>query len=205
MSDTLHAPRAAGPHPAMPPEAPRTGNALSRAFGRAILRLGGWRIVGQFPDLRRMVIIAAPHSSAWDAVWGLAAKLAMGVDIVFLAKAELFRGPLGLLLRALGGRAVDRSRAHGVVEQAVATLLSGERCWLVLAPEGTRKRVETWKSGFWHIARAADVPVFCAWFHYPDKTIGLGETFTMTRDPAADMARIRAYYVPYVGKNRGTV
>lgn len=203
MSDAT--PRREGPHPAMPAEAPRAGNALTRAFGRAILRLGGWRIVGRFPDLRRVVIIAAPHSSAWDAFWGMAAKLAMGVDIVFLAKVELFRGPLGVLLRALGGRAVDRSRAHGVVEQAVATVLSGERCWLVLAPEGTRRRVETWKSGFWHIARAADVPVFCAWFHYPDKTIGLGETFVMTNDPAADMARIRAYYAPYVGKNRGTV
>ena len=192
-------------HPAMPPNAPRNGNAFSRALGRSILRLGGWRIVGQFADIPRMVVIVAPHSSAWDAIWGLAAKLAMGVDITFLAKAELFRGPIGWLLRALGGRPVNRSRAHGAVEQAVATLRGRERRWLVLAPEGTRRRVEHWKSGFWHIARAADVPVFCAWLHYPDKTIGLGEAFTMTDDAAADMARIRAYYVPYVGKNRGTV
>lgn len=192
-------------HPAMPPNAPRTGNAFSRALGRGILALGGWRIDGRFADVPRMVIIVAPHSSAWDAIWGLAAKLAMGVDIVFLAKAELFRGPIGWVLRALGGRAVDRSRAHGVVEQAVATLLGGDRCWMVLAPEGTRRRVEHWKSGFWHIARAAGVPVFCAWFHYPDRTIGLGELVEMTHDPAADMARIRAYYVPYIGKNRGTV
>ena len=192
-------------HPAMPPNAPRNGNAFSRALGRSILRLGGWRIVGQFADIPRMVVIVAPHSSAWDAIWGLAAKLAMGVDITFLAKAELFRGPIGWLLRALGGRPVNRSRAHGAVEQAVATLRGRERRWLVHAPEGTRRRVEHWKSGFWHIARAADVPVFCAWLHYPDKTIGLGEAFTMTDDAAADMARIRAYYVPYVGKNRGTV
>lgn len=192
-------------HPAMPAQAPRTGNAFTRWFGGAILRLGGWRIVGEFADVPRMVIIVAPHSSAWDAIWGLAAKLALGVDIVFLAKAELFRGPLGWALRALGGRPVNRSRAHGAVEQAVATLRSGERSWLVLAPEGTRRRVEHWKSGFWHIARAAGVPVFCAWFHYPDKVIGLGETFAMSDDLPADMARIRAYYAPYMGKNRGTV
>ena len=79
----------------LPPSAPRQGNALSRAFGCMILRLGGWRIEGHFPDLPRMVIIVAPHSSAWDAVWGIAGMLALGVRISFMAKAELFRGPLG--------------------------------------------------------------------------------------------------------------
>jgi 1-acyl-sn-glycerol-3-phosphate acyltransferase len=190
--------------PALPPQAPRDGNAFSRWLGRSVLRLGGWTIVGQFPDRPRLVLLAAPHSSGWDAVWGLAAKLAMGVDITFMAKAELFRGPLGWLLRALGGQPVDRARAHGAVEQAAASILGAERMWFVLAPEGTRRRVEHWKSGFWHIARAADVPVFCAWFHYPDRTIGLGELFEMTGDLRADMARIRAYYRPFVGKHRGT-
>jgi 1-acyl-sn-glycerol-3-phosphate acyltransferase len=152
-----------------------------------------------------MVLLAAPHSSAWDAVWGLAAKLAMGVDIRFMAKAELFRGPLGWLLRRFGGIPVDRKRAHGAVEQAAALLRRSERAWFVLAPEGTRKRVEHWKSGFWHIARAADVPVFCAYFHYPTRRIGLGELFQMSGNLAADMARIRAFYVPFAGKHRGTV
>ena len=77
--------------------------------------------------------------------------------------------------------------------------------WFVLAPEGTRRRVEHWKTGFWKIARAADVPVFCAWFHYPDRTIGLGPLVGTTADLAADMARIRAIYRPYHGRNRGTV
>lgn len=197
-------PQPAPSHPAMPPNAPRSGGAFSRWFGRSILRLGGWRIDGRFADIPRMVIIVAPHSSAWDAIWGLAAKLAMGVDIVFLAKAELFRGPVGVLLRWLGGRPVNRSRAHGVVEQAVDTLRQRERSWLVLAPEGTRRRVDTWKSGFWHIARAAGVPVFCAAFHYPDRRILLGDTFEMTDNAAADMARIREWYRPFIGKNRGT-
>lgn len=195
----------AASHPAMPPNAPRIGGAVTRALGRAILRLGGWRIVGAFPDIPRMVIIVAPHSSAWDAIWGLAAKLALGVDIVFLAKAELFRGPVGWVLRWLGGRPVNRSRAHGVVEQAVDTLRKRDRRWLVLAPEGTRRRVDTWKSGFRHIARAAQVPVFCAAFHYPDRHIILGEVFAMSDDADADMARIRQWYRPFVGKNRGTV
>ena len=191
--------------PSLPPSAPRTGGPFSRWLGRTILQLGGWTIEGNFPDVPRLVLLAAPHSSAWDAVWGLAAKLAMGVDIAFLAKAELFRGPLGWLLRKFGGIPVDRTKAHGSVEQAGAGIRNAERMWFVLAPEGTRRRVEHWKSGFWHIARNAGVPVFCAYFHYPDKVIGLGRLFEMTGDPRADMARIREYYRPFMGKHRGTV
>lgn len=130
--------------PVLPANAPRNGNGFTRWFGRSVLRLGGWTIEGDFPDISRLVLIAAPHSSGWDAVWGLAAKLAMGVDIAFLAKAELFRGPLGWLLRGLGGIPVDRARAHGAVEQAAASIRGAERMWFVLAPEGTRKRVEHW-------------------------------------------------------------
>ena len=76
--------------------------------------------------------------------------------------------------------------------------------WTVLAPEGTRKTVTKWKSGFWHIARASGVPVQCAYFHYPEKTIGLGPVFEMTADLEADMARVREFYRPWIGKNRGT-
>ena len=190
--------------PVMPPQAPRDGNRFTRWLGRTILRAGGWTIAGDWPDLPRLVVIAAPHSSGWDAFWGLAAKLAMGVDITFIAKAELFRGPLGWVLRRLGGLPVNRSAPGGIVEQTAARIRRGERMWFVLAPEGTRRRVEHWKTGFWKIARAAGVPVFCAWFHYPDRTVGLGPLVELTDDPVADMARIRAIYRPYEGRNRGT-
>lgn len=191
--------------PALPPQAPRTGSAFGRWLGRTVLRLGGWTIHGEFPNEPKLVLLAAPHSSAWDAVWGLAAKLALGVDIAFLAKAELFRGPLGWLLRTFGGIPVDRSQARGAVEQAAASIRNAERMWFVLAPEGTRKRVEHWKSGFWHIARAAGVPVACAYFHYPDRVIGLGAMFRMTGHLDTDMRTIRDYYRPFIGKHRGTV
>ena len=134
--------------PAMPPQAPRDGNRFTRWLGRAILRAGGWTISGDWPDLPRLVVIAAPHSSGWDAVWGLAAKLAMGVDIAFIAKAELFRGPLGWLLRRFGGLPVNRSAPGGIVEQTADRIRRSERMWFVLAPEGTRRRVEHWKTGF---------------------------------------------------------
>lgn len=191
--------------PTLPPQAPRNGTRFSRWIGRSVLRLGGWTIAGDWPDVPRMVVIAAPHSSGWDAVWGLAAKLALGVDITYIAKAELFWGPLGWLLRRFGGHPVNRSAPGGIVDQTAAEIRSAERMWFVLAPEGTRKRVEHWKSGFWKIARRAEVPVFCAWFHYPDKTIGLGPLVELSDDFAADMARIREIYRPYQGKNRGTV
>jgi 1-acyl-sn-glycerol-3-phosphate acyltransferase len=189
--------------PALPPQAPRKGSAAGRAFGRFLLWLGGWRVEGEFPDLPRMVIIAAPHSSGWDAFWGLAAKLAMGMDMVFMGKQEIFIGPLGWLLRWFGGLPVDRHAANGVAQQVASRIRAADRMWFLLAPEGTRRKVERWRSGFWHIAKRADVPVFCAWFHYPGKTIGLGPLVELSDDMEADMARIRALYAPHVGKHRG--
>ena len=191
--------------PELPPHAPRQGNVISRWFGRTILRLGGWRIEGEFPDLPRFVIIVAPHSSAWDAVWGVAGMLAMGVRINFMTKSEAFRGPTGWLLRKIGGVPVNRGRAHGAVEQAAATLRQDGPIWFLLAPEGTRRHVEHWKSGFWHIARNAEVPILCAYFHYPDRRMGLGLVFTPSADVDADMVRIRTYYRVFIGKRRGTI
>lgn len=189
----------------LPPSAPRAGHAFGRWLGRTVLRLGGWKVVGEFPDLPKLMIIAAPHSSGWDAVWGLAAKLALGVDVKFMAKAELFRGPLGWLLRRLGIFPVDRAAPGGIVGEVAAKYRQSERLWLGVAPEGTRRRVERWKSGFWRIAREAGVPVLCAYFHYPEKTIGVGALFELGDDLEADMARIRAWYRPWVGKHRGTI
>lgn len=190
----------------LPPNAPRVRpNAFTRWLGRTVLRLGGWRMVGEFPDLPRLVLIAAPHSSNWDGIWGFAAKLGLGVEIQVLGKDSLFRVPLlGAVLRHLGVIPVDRSAAHGVVEQAAAMIRRADRIWFALAPEGTRKPVERWKTGFWKIARAAGVPVLPAYFHYPDKVIGIGPVFQPGDDMAADVARLRAWYRPWQGKHHGT-
>ena len=191
--------------PDLPPSAPRTGTRFGRWLGRTLLRLGGWRVTGRFPDLPKLVIIVAPHSSGWDAYWGLAAKLAMGLDIAFMAKAELFRGPLGWLLRWFGDIPVDRSAPGGIVDQSAARVRETDTIWFLLAPEGTRRRVERWKPGFWKIARQAGVPVFCAAFHYPEKRIVLDQLVHTSEDYDADMARIRALYRPHIGKNRDTL
>ena len=192
--------------PPLPPNAPRVKpNALLRWLGRAILRMGGWRMVGRFPDIPKLVLIGAPHSSNWDGVWGFAAKMAMGLDIKILGKDSLFRVPLlGAALRHLSVIPVDRSAAQGVVEQAAAMIAQADRLWFGLAPEGTRKPVERWKPGFWRIAKAADVPVLPAYFHYPEKIIGIGEPFWLSDDMNADIARIRTWYRPWQGKHHGT-
>ena len=187
----------------LPPCAPRRHGRLARWFGRTLLRLGGWRVVGRFPDCKRLMIVVAPHSSAWDAFWGLAAKLAMGVDVRFMGKAELFRGPLGWLLGRLGGIATNRAAPGGIVGDMGRALAEADTLWLVIAPEGTRKPVQRWKTGFWRIARAAGVPVLCAYFHYPERTIGIGERFELGEDMEADIARIRDWYRPWKGRHRG--
>lgn len=190
----------------LPANAPRVrANAFTRWIGRTILRLGGWRMVGEFPDIPKLVLIAAPHSSNWDGIWGFCAKLALGVDVKVLGKDSLFKVPvMAALLRKLGVIPVDRSAAHGVVEQMAAMIRGADRLWFALAPEGTRKPVERWKTGFWKIAKAADVPVLPVYFHYPDKTIGVGPSFILGDDMGADLARIRAWYRPWQGKHHGT-
>ena len=203
MSDTT--PSSTAVIPAIPPNMPQVKpNRFTRWLGRSVLRLGGWRVVGPIPDLAKAVLIVAPHSSNWDGIWGMAAKIALGLQVRVLGKAQLFWWPLGPLLRRLGAIPVNRSSPKGTVEQAVAIIHKFDRIWFTLTPEGTRKRVEKWKSGFLKIARRADVPIVMAYFHYPDRTIGIGDVFHPTGDEEADMAAVRAWYRRWQGRNRGT-
>ena len=170
---------------------------------RAVVSLAGWRVVGTFPNCGKLVLIAAPHSSWWDGFWGLLVKVGIGADVSFMAKRELFVGPLGWLLRALGGIPIDRNAARGVVEQMAERLQGSDELWLGLTPEGTRRAVTKWKSGFWHIAQRARVDVLPVYFHYPEKAIGIGPLLTLSDDMDADIARIRDYFAPYRGRHRG--
>ena len=191
--------------PSLPPNVPRVPrHRLSRWIGRSVLRLGGWREVGEFPDLPRVVLIGAPHSSNWDGIWGFAAKLALGLDIRILGKHQLFWGPLGPLMRALGIIAINRGAASGVVGQMAQQFRGADRFWLGIAPEGTRKPVARWKTGFWKIAHAAQVPVLPVYFHYPDRVIGIGPPFATSHDMEADLVRLREWYRPWQGKHHGT-
>ena len=187
----------------LPPRMPHGADHAFRRACRVVVRLAGWRLTGTFPDRAKLVLVAAPHSSWWDGVVGLLVKVGIGADVNFMAKRELFVGPLGWLLRRLGGIPIDRAAAKGVVEQMVERLQGRDALWLGLTPEGTRRAVPKWKSGFWHIARRAGVDVLPVYFHYPEKTIGVGPLFTLSDDMDADIARIREYFAPFRGRHRG--
>lgn len=191
----------------LPPSAPRMPRKpFSEWLGRSVLRAGGWRMAGAFPDVPKAVLIAAPHSSNWDGLWGFAAKFALGVKLSILGKDSLLRVPLlGALLRGHGVIPVDRSAPHGVVGQALAAIRAADRMWYAIAPEGTRKPVTRWKPGFWHIARNAGVPVIPAYFDYAHKVVGIGPAFHLTDDMAADIARIQRWYAPFKGRNHDVV
>lgn len=188
---------------ALPPNAPRMPrNRFIEWLGRSILRMFGWRMVGAFPDIPKAVVIAAPHSSNWDGLLGFGAKFGMGVKLSILGKDALIRIPLlGRILRWQGVIPVDRRAPFGVIEQAVAAMRGQASIWYAVAPEGTRRKVTAWKTGFWKIAHGAGVPVVPAYFDYPSRTIGIGSPIALTDDMDADIARIQRWYAPYKGRN----
>jgi 1-acyl-sn-glycerol-3-phosphate acyltransferase len=171
------------------------------AVGRILLWLAGWRVEGSLPSgVSRAVVIAAPHTTNWDLPYMLAVSYALGVRPSWLGKRELFRSPFGWLMRLLGGVPVDRDRRSNLVEQAAARLRESEHLFLVIPPSGTRSRAAHWKSGFYHIARAAKVPIVCAFLDYSTKTGGIGPVFVPTADLGADMDRLRLFYRDVRGK-----
>jgi 1-acyl-sn-glycerol-3-phosphate acyltransferase len=164
------------------------------AIGQAALWLSGWRIAGRLPDAPRYVIIVAPHTSNYDFFVGLAAKFALGLKARWLGKHSLFRGPVGWILRALGGIPVDRARPDGTVEAVLEELHASPTFVLALSPEGTRKHIPHWKTGFYRIALAADVPVAPVAFDWSTRTIALLPPFRVTGDQASDIAHLRGLY-----------
>jgi len=161
---------------------------------RWLLRLGGWTVVGDVPDVHKAVIIGAPHTSNWDGYWALVYTVAVGLDVKFFIKQSLFWFPLNVLLHGLGAVPLNRGRAGGAVQQAVDLLNSEDRFFFGLAPEGTRSQTPGWKSGFYRIAEDAGVPVIFGFFDYRSKRLGLGPTISLTGDKEADLDIIRSFY-----------
>lgn len=191
--------------PVIPDLMPKFAPSFSGALCRWIFIKRGWRAVGVIPNVAKLVVIVAPHSSNWDVIWGLLFKVGVRLRIQFIGKREAFFWPIGPILRAFGGIAIDRRAPHGVVKEMRRQFEQSEKFWLAIAPEGTRKKVKDWKNGFWRIARDSGVPILPVYFHYPEKTIGFGPLIHPGDDMDADMARIREFYRPWQGKNRGTI
>jgi 1-acyl-sn-glycerol-3-phosphate acyltransferase len=178
-------------------------NGLFLTLSVIYLRLTGWRVLGELPaGARKSVFIAAPHTSNWDLPYTLMVAFVLRLNVHWMGKASLFRFPFGGLMRWLGGIAVDRSKSTNLVA-ASADAITGANgaLQLIVPPEGTRSKTRYWKTGFYHIALAAQVPIVMAYMDYANKVSGLGPVFVPTGDLEADMLAIKAFYAPFKGRN----
>jgi len=173
---------------------------LLAVSARGLLRWRGWQISGHFPDLPKFVLIGAPHTSNWDFPLTLGICFALRAKIYWMGKDSLFRGPLGPVMRWLGGIPVTRSRSTSLVQQMVEVYQRHDELVVAIAPEGTRGHVTEWKTGFYHIAYGAGVPVVLGFLDYRRKTGGIGPVFYPSGDLERDLAEIRAFYDGIVGR-----
>jgi len=162
----------------------------------------GFRFEGEIPNLRKFVIIAAPHTSNWDFPLAMGAKLTLGIHASWVGKHTIFRWPFSVLLRALGGIPVNRSATNDIVQQIIGEFARRERMVFALAPEGTRSKVERWRTGFYHIAHGAGVPIVPAVLDWGQRTIRLLPPFTTTGNADSDIEALRAMYAGVKGKTR---
>ena len=160
-----------------------------------LYRWKGWTITGEAPTARKFVITGAPHTTNWDFIFFVGTIHKLGLKPSFVGKLSLFRGPLKRFMYDMGGLPVDRSKRNNkYVEQTAAYFEQMDDLALVVAPEGTRGSDGTWRSGFYHIALKAGVPIVPAWVNHATMKGGIGPAIMPTGDYAADLAKIAAYY-----------
>lgn len=159
-----------------------------------LLKYCGWKYIGNLPDVKKAIIIAVPHTSNWDFIWGKLTFLAYNIPTSILMKKEMFFFPLKYLLNAWGIIPVDRSKKVNLTDQLAEEFNKRDSLYLALAPEGSRSLRTQWKMGFYYIALKAQVPIFLAELNYQDKTLTCGEMFQPTGDAEKDMLFIRKRY-----------
>jgi 1-acyl-sn-glycerol-3-phosphate acyltransferase len=158
-------------------------------------KLGPWKVVSQVPkDIKKAVIAAAPHTANEDFPVGIGAWYTENKSASFIAKKELFDGPMGFIFKATGGIPIDRATTKNMVEQAADFFKDRDELFLVIAPEGTRAWRPRWKTGFYYIAKAAGVPLILAYMDFGKKEVGMGEVFYPTDDVEADFDYIEKFY-----------
>jgi 1-acyl-sn-glycerol-3-phosphate acyltransferase len=179
---------------------PRWGNQFLWRSGRFFLKLIGWQLEGDIPNVSQAVVLAAPHTSNGDFVKGMAVIFALGSRLYWLGKHTLFDGPLAPLMRWLGGIPVNRTVAHGAVKQVVQEFKQRQQFILAIAPEGTRRKVSQWKSGFYHIATQAHVPMLPVTINYQRKAIQICPMLTPSGDLETDLPILQSYFSSEMGK-----
>ena len=177
---------------------PRRGTRFTRKLGKTLLRWSGWRLEGALPDREKFLAVGAPHTTAWDLGVALMSILALGVRVSWMGADWVFRVPG---MRAVGGIPVDRSRRHGAVPREIERFKELATYILGILPEGSRKRVGRWKTGFYHIATGAGVPVLLIAIDHQHKRVRLGPCFEPSGDYEADMETIiRPFYAEYADR-----
>lgn len=174
---------------------------MRRFLALCILRLSGWRAEGERPAAAKYVVIAAPHTSNWDLLFMLAFAAHFGVRPRFMMKHTVFVGPVGWLMRRLGGIPIERHHARGMVKQMAEAFAAADAMALAVPAEGTRSRVDLWKSGFYRIAREAGVPIVLSYLDYRRKVGGFGPAFLPSGDVRLDMDVVRDFYADKVGRH----
>ena len=178
-------------------------NVLMHWFSRMALRLTGWRVVGGAPSVPKYVLIAAPHTSNWDFPVALMVCFALRLRVYWMGKDSLFPPLVGGVMRWLGGIPVNRARSGNLVQATVDAYNSNQRLIVIVPPEGTRSKVTQWKTGFYHIALGADVPIALGYLDFRRKEAGLSRMFEPTGNVAEDMVEIQSFYAGFTGKNPG--
>lgn len=174
---------------------------MFRPIWNAGFRAFGWKIVNPFKDVPKAIIAVAPHTSSWDVVIGMAVRSIMRMkNAHYLGKKELFDSPFGWFFRVTGGVPVDRSSKHHMVDQVAQVFAAEKNFLLAMAPEGTRKRVDKLKTGFWHIAHTAKVPIILAGFDFRNREVRFSDPFPAT-DEESDMRRVIAFFREVEGRN----
>jgi len=173
-----------------------------KLFSRFILyTILGWKTKGNFPKhLKKYIIIAAPHTHWFDFPLGIAIEWAEGVSANYIGKASLFKPPFGFIFKWLGGTPVNRSESTNKVQAIVNIFNSKEKFILALSPEGTRKKVDKWKTGFYYIAKGANVPIIMVTLNFKDKEIKISEPYYLTDNMEKDFNFFYNYYKDVVGK-----
>lgn len=180
--------------PELPPALPRHHSARAQRLSCWVLQRLGWQVRGALPDVPKLVAAVAPHTSNWDFIVAFAASLALGLKISFLGKHSIFVWPIRNFLLRFGGIPVERSQRHGIVPQLVATFAREPKLLLGIAPEGTRKKVTQWKSGFWQIAKQSGVPIQLIGLDFASKSIVFGPLLQPGDSFDEDYPLMRAFF-----------
>ena len=173
---------------------------LLRFLSLIVIKALGWRVEGKLPAAGKFVLIAAPHTSNWDGFYMIMVAFVFRVNLYWMGKHTLFKSPFGSLTRFVGGIPINRSTASGMVEQSIRVLKDSSDVVLAIPPEGTRKKVPYWKTGFYHIASGAGVPIVTGFLDYGRKCTGVGPAMIPTGDMAADYQILQGFYEPMTGK-----